>query len=252
MEKIGKHIYEYYEEINQGIKRYIPHNKKVLDVGGGFGALGEVFEKKGNRVCNLDSSSFAIEESKKRVSESFVVDITNAKEVSEKISGRKFDVIVFADVLEHVYDPFSVLKIYGNFLSDDGKVIISVPNVATWLMRFKLFFGYFNYGDTGTLDRTHIRFFTKRSISKLAKKAGYKIEKIDITPNFVRPFVPLVKKMLKKEAGEHDPKAIINSKPYKFYLKNIYPAERLIAKIWPSLFAFQFILIIKKNKNGTR
>ena len=252
MEKIGRHIYEYYEEINQGIKRYIPKNKTVLDVGGGFGALGEEFEKKGNKVCNLDSSPLAIEESKKRVSESFVADITNFEEISEKLSSRKFDVIVFADVLEHVYDPFSVLEVYSKFLSENGKIIISVPNIATWLMRLKLFFGNFNYSDTGTLDRTHIRFFTKKSISRLVKKAGYEIEKIDITPNFVRLFIPLVKKLLRNEIKEHDPKAIISSKQYKFYLKYIYPAERLIAKIWPSLFAFQFILIIKRKKDGAK
>ena len=222
MHKIGKKNYEYFEEINQGVKRYIPINKTVLDVGGGFGALGEEFEKKNNKVCNIDSSEYAIKESKRRVSESYLGDITESKKLPEEITGRKFDVIVFADILEHVYDPFSVLKIYRKFLKEKGTIIVSVPNIATWLMRLKLLFGSFNYMDTGTLDRTHIRFFTKKSITKLVERAGYKVELVDITLNFVRPLVPLVKLFLKKKNNKvHDPKSIINSKYYQFYLSYI-------------------------------
>ena len=66
MEKIGLKKYEYYEEINQGIKRHIPKNKMVLDIGGGFGALAEEFQKKNNIVWNIDSSKFAIQKSKRR------------------------------------------------------------------------------------------------------------------------------------------------------------------------------------------
>jgi 2-polyprenyl-3-methyl-5-hydroxy-6-metoxy-1,4-benzoquinol methylase len=252
MEKIGKHTYEYFEEINPGIRRYIPTNKAVLDVGGGFGALGEEFEKKGNKVCNIDSSEYAIGESRKRVAESYIADICDADKLPPEIKNRKFDVIVFADILEHVYDPFSVLEMYKKFLEKDGHVFISVPNVATWTTRLGILFSNFDYSDVGTLDRTHIRFFTEKSIKRMVKSAGFQIEKFDITPNFAKPFVPLLKKIIRKDDENHDPKAIIKSRYYQGYLKYAYPIERIIAKIWPSLFAFQFILILKKNKNGER
>jgi 2-polyprenyl-3-methyl-5-hydroxy-6-metoxy-1,4-benzoquinol methylase len=249
MEKISQEIYEYYEEINPGIRRYIPQNRTVLDVGGGFGALGEEFEKKGNKVCNIDSSEYAIRESQKRISESYIADIANPDKLPPEIKGRKFDVIVFADILEHVYDPYSTLRLFSQFLKEDGKVFISVPNIATWTTRIKILFGNFNYKDTGTLDRTHIRFFTKKSIKRLVTAADYKIEKFDITPNFAKPFVPFLKKFIKKKENFHDPKAIINSKYYQNYLKYIYPLERIVAKIWSPLFAFQFILILKKKSD---
>jgi len=251
MEKISQRVYEYYEEINQGIKRYIPEKKSILDVGGGFGALAEEFKKKNNMVCNIDSSEIAIQESKKRNIESYVADITNYALLPKEILGKKFDMIVFADILEHVYDPLSVLKIYTALLENNGKVIISVPNVATWTVRLKLLFGSFTYTDTGTLDRTHIRFLTKKTLRKMVEIAGYKIEKFDITPNFVRPLVPLIKKLIKKNDGlGHNPRALIDSPAYNIYLKYFYPTERLIAKIWPPLFAFQFILILKKKTDG--
>jgi 2-polyprenyl-3-methyl-5-hydroxy-6-metoxy-1,4-benzoquinol methylase len=249
VEKISQAIYEYYEEINPGIKRYIPENRTVLDVGGGFGALGEEFEKRGNKVCNLDASEYAIRESQKRISESYIADITNPDKLPPEINGRKFDVIVFADILEHIYDPFSSLVLFSQFLQEGGRVFISVPNIATWTTRIKILLGNFDYSDTGTLDRTHIRFFTKKSIKRLVTLAGYQIEQFDITPNFAKPFVPLLKKFIKKKAGVHDPKAIINSTYYQNYLKYIYPLERIVARIWPSLFAFQFILILEKKKN---
>jgi 2-polyprenyl-3-methyl-5-hydroxy-6-metoxy-1,4-benzoquinol methylase len=251
MDKIGQKIYEYYEEINQGIKQYIPENKKILDVGGGFGALAEEFQKKNNIVCNIDSSELAIQESKKRNIESYVADITDSASLPNEISGKKFDVLVFADILEHVHDPFSVLKIYDNFLAENGRVIISVPNIATWTVRTGLLFGNFTYTDTGNLDRTHIRFFTKKSLKKMIRAVGYEIEEFDITPNFIRPLVPLVKKFIKKEKGlKHNPRAIIDSPVYKAYLEYFYPLEKLIARIWPPLFAFQFILILRKKRNG--
>lgn len=248
MDKICQKIYEYYEEINQGIIRHIPENKKILDVGGGFGALSEEFQRKNNIVCNIDSSELAIQESKKRNIESYVADITERASLPNEISGKKFDMIVFADILEHVYDPFLVLKIYDDFLSENGKVIISIPNVATWTVRLGLLFGNFTYTDTGNLDRTHIRFFTEKSLKNMVSAAGYEIEKFDITPNFIRPLVPLIKKFIKRENGpKYNPRAIIDSPAYNVYLKYFYPVEKLIARIWPPLFAFQFILILKKR-----
>jgi len=133
-------------------------------------------------------------------------------------------------------------------LAENGKVFISVPNIATWTVRLKLLLGNFTYADTGTLDRTHIRFFTEKTLRKMIRVAGYEIEEYDITPNFIRPFVPLIKKVIKKRNElRHNPRAIIDSPAYIFYLKYLYPIERLTTKIWPSLFAFQFVLILKRN-----
>ncbi len=58
-------------------------------------------------------------------------------------------------------DPIAALRGYRHFLAPGGRVLVSVPNVAVWNVRFGLLFGRFEYTPTGTLDRTHLRFFTR-------------------------------------------------------------------------------------------
>jgi SAM-dependent methyltransferase len=149
------------------------------------------------------------------------------------IAPRNFDTIIFADVLEHLAWPAGVLKKYADLLKPDGTVIVSLPNVGLWSVRLGLLFGRFRYQDSGVLDRTHLRFFTRRSAIERPVRRTY-------NPGLVRPFVPLAKRMLGgKEGG--DPAAILESKPYKMYLKTAYPVERAVARIWPGLLAFQMI-----------
>ena len=83
------------------------------------------------------------------------------------IHGRQqFDVILFSDMLEHLADPLDVLMRHYQLLAPGGQMLISLPNVAIWNVRLALLLGRFEYGDTGTLDRTHMRFFTRRSFRR--------------------------------------------------------------------------------------
>src|SRR5439155_20250782 len=77
---------------------------------------------------------------------------------------RSFDAIVYADVLEHLADPLRVLSELDRNLAPDGFVIVSVPNIAHLYIRLLLLFGRFDYIDRGILDRTHLLFFTARSL----------------------------------------------------------------------------------------
>jgi len=72
--------------------------------------------------------------------------------------------------------------------------LISVPNVAVWTIRIKLLFGNFDYTDTGTMDRTHIRFFTLKTAKMIVKESGCSIVKVDSTPFMVRAILPFIKK----------------------------------------------------------
>src|SRR5690606_24255237 len=76
----------------------------------------------------------------------------------------QFDLVMFLDVLEHLQDPFQVLKKYISFLSKGGQILVSVPNINNLRVLGKLILkDEFTYTDSGILDRTHIRFFTKTS-----------------------------------------------------------------------------------------
>ncbi len=97
----------------------------------------------------------------------------NGKRWQEILQGNKYDVIVFADVLEHLIDPLDVLKRSRSFLKEEGRILCSIPNIAHASVILGLINGQFEYSDNGLLDRTHIHFFTEESFKRLANNAGY-------------------------------------------------------------------------------
>jgi hypothetical protein len=119
-------------------------------------------------------------------------------------------------------------------------VIISLPNVGLWSIRLNLLLGRFRYEETGVLDRTHLRFFTRRSAREMIEQAGLKVIGNTYNPGLARPFVPLAKKIL-GGGDSHDPAALLESQSYKLYLKTVYPIERAAAGLWPGALAFQMI-----------
>jgi 2-polyprenyl-3-methyl-5-hydroxy-6-metoxy-1,4-benzoquinol methylase len=91
----------------------------------------------------------------------------------------KFDCVIFNDVLEHLVDPWAALSATHGHLAPDGVVVASIPNVRYLRVLFDLVVhGTFEYTTSGILDRTHLRFFTKRSIVELFRSTGYVIESI--------------------------------------------------------------------------
>lgn len=97
---------------------------------------------------------------------------------SEKLNSYNFDLIILADVLEHIKDPFFVLQEILKFAMNDAQVIISLPNIQHWTAIKNLIIGEWPMRNRGLFDRTHLRFFTLRSIEDLAMQCGLKIEKI--------------------------------------------------------------------------
>jgi 2-polyprenyl-3-methyl-5-hydroxy-6-metoxy-1,4-benzoquinol methylase len=92
-----------------------------------------------------------------------------------------FDVVLAADVLEHVRDPARLLKAVRGVLCDRGVLIASVPNFGHWYARGRTALGVFDYDQRGVLDRGHVRFFTRRSFLRLLRDAGFSIERQVVT-----------------------------------------------------------------------
>src|SRR5437763_4119214 len=160
--------YQYFEDVNWGLLRLWGNRKNldVLDVGCGFATTSQHIEERGNRVTGIESSAEAVAVARTRVSEVIHADLQN-----HPLAGRRFDVIIFADVLEHLAWPIGVLRGYLDLLKDGGSVIVSLPNVGLWSVRLNLLLGRFRYVDTGVLDWTHLRFFTRRSARVLIESA---------------------------------------------------------------------------------
>jgi SAM-dependent methyltransferase len=90
----------------------------------------------------------------------------------EPLGDSRFDVVLASDVLEHLKDPLRCLRQATQFVAPGGRVILSIPNFAHADIRLSLLAGNFEYADMGLLDRTHIKFFTRRSLENLIAAAG--------------------------------------------------------------------------------
>jgi 2-polyprenyl-3-methyl-5-hydroxy-6-metoxy-1,4-benzoquinol methylase len=241
--------YPYLEEINEGILRHVQSASNgtrpaLLDVGCGHGSLAGEIASRGYEVWGIEQSEFAATRAAKKIDRVIQADLTDQKSVSNEIGSKKFDQIVFSDVLEHVYDPLTVLRSYLPYLKPGGQVLISLPNVVNWHTRLSILFGRFNYQDSGVLDRTHIRFFTFNTARRMVQAAGLSVQRADYTPLIVRALLPLAKKLLARGGeGPADPRSIIDSPAYTAYMRFVYPVEYRVGALRRPLFAFRIILV---------
>jgi 2-polyprenyl-3-methyl-5-hydroxy-6-metoxy-1,4-benzoquinol methylase len=161
----------------------IPSGAFVLDVGCHTGIMGEVLkEKKQARVIGIDMDSEALQIARDRLEGTLPLNIEEPGWADALVAEgfHDFDVILFGDVLEHTRMPERILDEAKKLLKPDGHIIVSVPNIAHWRIRFGLFFGKFIYTDSGILDKTHLRFFTRKSVLHLINNAGLEIIKSDV------------------------------------------------------------------------
>lgn len=173
----------------------IKSNAVVLDVGCSSGNFGEaLIEHKSCIVDGVepDEGDANLAKHKLRtVYHGFVEDA-----FSDILKERKYDYIVFLDVIEHLFDPVNTLNNLQSCLNPGGGIIFSIPNMGHISVRLELLKGDFQYGNTGLLDNTHLHFYTKREIERVFKKAGYKIDKLDFTEAFYPK--ELIEKEIKK------------------------------------------------------
>jgi methionine biosynthesis protein MetW len=163
------------------ICRIVPERSRVLDIGCGTGVLMDLLQKsKGVDIVGIEPNAERAEVSRRK---GFIVfDGYVSTETLEPLG--QFDVILLADVLEHLPDPYSMLSTIKPYLKSDGRLVVSVPNVAHWSVRLNLLFGRFDYQSYGIMDATHLRWFTDKGIRLLLTESGYKIETIQHSLGF--------------------------------------------------------------------
>jgi glycosyltransferase involved in cell wall biosynthesis/2-polyprenyl-3-methyl-5-hydroxy-6-metoxy-1,4-benzoquinol methylase len=162
---------DFYSSKRDDLVPFIPYGvKKVLDVGCARGFLGEMIKKeRGCEVFGVELNKNMAEDAKTRLDDVFCIDIQEAQlPFSEDL-----DIIIFADILEHLTNPWHVLKKAGTWLKPDGMVIASIPNTAHYSIILDLLRGRWDYIPVGLLCITHLRFFTKKSIEDMFIKSGY-------------------------------------------------------------------------------
>ncbi len=207
-------------------RQLVGHGQDVLDVGCGEGFFAEQLAKEGNRVYGID-----LLESPKCAS-SFVKYVqANADQgigaVVPQLDGQKFDKVLLQDVLEHLTAPEKTLNDVRDTLKPSGLLLVSVPNVANITVRLSLLLGRFEYTQRGILDKTHVRFFTRRTAKRLLKECGYKVTKQTMT---VMPF-----------------ELVLGLAPTNPVMRFINFSTRVITKILPNLFGYQCVFACQRR-----
>ena len=142
--------------------------RRLLDVGAADGLLSRHLTARGWTVTAIEADPALAAAGAAHCERMLVADLNRGVPALD----GDFDVILCADVLEHLADPAAVLGALLRALATGGDVVVSVPNVAHLWVRLLLLAGRFDYADRGILDRTHLRFFTARSLSALLAGAG--------------------------------------------------------------------------------
>ena len=157
------------------VMQLVGEGKTVLDVGCSTGYLAEALRGQDCTVSGIEIDPEAAEKARSHMKDVVVADLDSQRLTSLGIAER-FDVIVFADVLEHLKDPLSALRDAKELLNPGGCVVISIPNVAHGAVRLALLDGRFDYSATGLLDETHIRFFTRSTLNEFVARAGFAVQ----------------------------------------------------------------------------
>lgn len=102
--------------------------------------------------------------------------IGDIQTMDDAFDGKKFDVIVCPDVLEHLIDPYSVVRKLKGWLKEDGIVVSSLPNINYWRNIIAIIWkDSFTYSDRGILDRSHLRFFARKNVEALFRENGFQV-----------------------------------------------------------------------------
>jgi SAM-dependent methyltransferase len=214
-----------HEHHNPDLLSLMPtHARCVIEVGCSSGALAREYKKR-NGQCRYVGIEISPEYAKlaRRYCDSVLeVDVEHAgSDFFADASGC--DCWVFGDSLEHLRDPWSLLGKIRRMIPDDGRVVACIPNAQHWSLQARLSFGDLRYEDSGLLDRTHLRWFTRSSMIEMFRAAGFGIEagipRIFDEPNREK-FLPLIGAMA-EAAGANRDMAIRDAIPLQYVLSAV-------------------------------
>jgi 2-polyprenyl-3-methyl-5-hydroxy-6-metoxy-1,4-benzoquinol methylase len=158
------------------VLRQVPPRSTVLDVGCATGYLAAPLRSQGCRLWGIDRDEAAVAVAAPMYEDVRTLDLDQCRQLPWP--AHFFDVVLCADVIEHLRDPAQALRLVRHHLTHEGRLVLSVPNVAHFSIRVPLLFGRFDYTPTGILDETHLRLFTFRSARALVESSGFLIEDV--------------------------------------------------------------------------
>jgi 2-polyprenyl-3-methyl-5-hydroxy-6-metoxy-1,4-benzoquinol methylase len=197
--------------------------QSILDVGCAEGLIGRGISFKPKQMIGID----IVKQSGDYPNYTEILRLDIEKEGTKRLENSKFDAIILADVLEHLEDPALVLQKLKTILEDNGYFIISLPNTGILPSRILSFLGIKLRMDRGIFDRTHLHEYTYNQAIKFIENQNLKIAKITVTPSPL----PILSSFFNED------------KPFYF----AYKFANYLARVFPSLFAYQTIIVAKKK-----
>ena len=205
---------------NQQLFDLIPDTlESIIEIGSGSGVLAQAIK---HRTPATQYLGVEIDPEYAKLSSRYcdMVFTDNIEKPSEELIKhiQSTSAIVFSDVLEHLYNPWQTLKFLRSQISNECAIYVSIPNIQHWSIIFGLISGNFNYTDSGLLDRTHIRFFTKNTIISMFNDCGFEVK--SISPrifNFPEQdkYLSLIKEVSEKLQIDKST-AVINSAAFQY------------------------------------
>lgn len=180
----------YFSRVNRPLLAFLPPGLGVvLDVGCAAGGLGGAYKaaNPGSRWTGIEIDPGAGAAARAALDHVLVGDV---EALAEAPPGGPFDALVYADTLEHFRDPEATLRRHLQWLKPGGAVFASIPNVQHWSAVLSLLAGRWDYRDEGLFDRTHLRFFTMKTIVEFLRGADCTVERME--PLIPRPGVALI------------------------------------------------------------
>lgn len=174
-------------------------NSNVLDLGCATGYFARELAKKNCRVYGVDYDKQALALAKAFCYQTKILDFETMQK--SDLPKKTFDSILLIDVLEHVKNAENLLLTVHHFIKPDGTLIISTPNVSHISIRLKLLGGNFDRTETGIMDRTHVQFFTKATLTELLKRTAWNLESLTVSSDFGQ--IPVAGRLLR-----HVPKSV--------------------------------------------
>lgn len=152
----------------------VGRDKRVLELGAASGHVTKALKSRNNSVTAVERDG-RFESALAAVADSVVITDLDWLDLRQKLAGEKFDVVLAGDVLEHCQSPELVLLQLHDLLATNGYVVISLPNIAHADVRLALLTGKFEYRTTGLLDQTHLRFFTRDTITSFLDQNDFDV-----------------------------------------------------------------------------
>jgi SAM-dependent methyltransferase len=200
---------------NPDLLKFIPtSSRRLVEVGCSSGALAREFKK-----IAPNCPGYA-ELAKRHCDRSLVLDIEKAGDAFW-LENADRDCWIFGDALEHLRDPWEILRKIRSRMPSTGVVVACIPNAQHWSLQARLSVGDFRYEESGLLDKTHLRWFTRQTMIELFDQAGFEIRE-GLPRIFNEPqrdkFLPVIEQMA-RVAGVDPQVAVSDSLPIQFIVK---------------------------------